>query len=75
MHRPERNLTMTLTRRPTLPRAAGFTPLALALALGFAASAAQAQSLKDLYGGAAVADGGSASVLDLYRPEVLPASD
>jgi outer membrane protein len=40
---------MTLTRRPTLPRAAGLTPLALALALGFAASAAQAQSLKELY--------------------------
>lgn len=40
---------MTLTRRLTLPRAAGLTPLALALALGFAASAAQAQSLKELY--------------------------
>ncbi|MEK8029317.1 TolC family outer membrane protein [Ideonella sp. DXS29W] len=40
---------MTLTRRPTLPRAAGFKPLALALALGFAASAAQAQSLRELY--------------------------
>lgn len=40
---------MTLTRRPTLPRAAGLTPLALALALGFAASAAQAQSLRELY--------------------------
>jgi outer membrane protein len=40
---------MTLTRRPTLPRAAGLKPLALALALGFAASAAQAQSLKELY--------------------------
>ncbi len=40
---------MTLTRRlTTLPRA-GLTPLALALALGFAAGAAQAQSLKDLY--------------------------
>jgi outer membrane protein len=40
---------MTLTRRLTLPRAAGLTPLALALSLGLAASAAQAQSLKDLY--------------------------
>ena len=40
---------MTLTRRPTLPRAAGLKPLALALALGFAAGGAQAQSLKDLY--------------------------
>jgi outer membrane protein len=40
---------MTLTRRLTLPRAAGLKPLALALSLGLAASAAQAQSLKDLY--------------------------
>jgi outer membrane protein len=42
---------MTLTRRPTLPRAAALTPLALALALslGLAAGAAQAQSLRDLY--------------------------
>jgi outer membrane protein len=40
---------MTLTRRLTLPRAAGLTPLALALSLGLAASAAQAQSLRDLY--------------------------
>ncbi|HJV69116.1 TolC family outer membrane protein [Ideonella sp.] len=41
---------MTPTRRrPTLTRAAGLTPLALALALGFAASAAQAQSLRELY--------------------------
>jgi outer membrane protein len=44
---------MTLTRRLTLPRDArlrrGLTPLALALSLGLAASAAQAQSLRDLY--------------------------
>jgi outer membrane protein len=41
---------MTLTRRcPTLPRASGLTALALALSLGFAASAAQAQSLRELY--------------------------
>lgn len=41
---------MTLTRRLlTLPRAAGLTPLALALSLGFAAGAAQAQSLRELY--------------------------
>jgi outer membrane protein len=46
---PREESTMTLTRRPTLPRAAGLTPLALALSLGFAASAAQAQSLKELY--------------------------
>lgn len=41
---------MTPTRRrPTLTRATRLTPLALALALGFAASAAQAQSLRELY--------------------------
>ncbi|HEV8690703.1 MAG TPA: TolC family outer membrane protein [Ideonella sp.] len=47
---------MTLTRRLTLPRAAGLKPLALALSLGFAAGAAQAQSLKDLYEAARVYD-------------------
>ena len=40
---------MTLTRRHSLPRAAGLAPLALAMALGFAAEVANAQSLKDLY--------------------------
>ncbi|WP_374672988.1 TolC family outer membrane protein [Ideonella sp.] len=40
---------MTLTRRPALTRAAGLTPLALALALGFAAAGARAESLKEMY--------------------------
>jgi outer membrane protein len=41
---------MTPTRRrPTLTRSAGLTPLALALAIGFAAGAARAQSLRELY--------------------------
>jgi outer membrane protein len=40
---------MTLTRRPALTRAAGLTPLALALALGFATAGARAESLKEMY--------------------------
>ena len=48
LHREEP--TMTLTRRRTpLSRALGLKPLAMALALGLAAGAAQAQSLRELY--------------------------
>jgi outer membrane protein len=48
LHREEPTMTLT-RRRPPLSRALGLKPLAMALALGLAAGAAQAQSLRELY--------------------------